>query len=480
MSSKISGIRLAHHIYRVLRLLVGVKVYVIDSASTTNAEEVLQHVKRVIRYVATENRSRRGGVASDNTQVNSVSSQEAAASTTLNNHSFQRCLLYLDGQGRLYNLTLSTHSIGPASRYMEYLTTFSNMEAIIALTILCRSVPCIFNENAIQNLKPAYLSLVLGLVLTEEISLSWLNASMMIRSTPSVSAHTLYSPVGSDTFRRVVLLVLVFAGIAEGTYQSILTAVGILGASILLLANLGARSWYFLNWKPISYNGTGSFVLAYCCAIVTGIAVPFMGHRLIRMGGKGAVEYLIATAFWVAVAFVISDYDGIQKFLVLGSESEVRQSISFVLHNVYGALQSVLCVSHSLIELRIPYLPFRQLCDQNPVNVTVGIWWTVTFLTSLVLVRRIPYRDMAISTSAATIGERLLMEDHASPVGYKVPSLPDFELDPTVANTGLPCVSMSLELLFGVIMAMSIGTILIGLAFTVWDDDVHETIEGTL
>ena len=300
--------------------IVGVKVYVIDAASTSNANEVLQHVKRVIRYVATESRNRRDANSSNDT---ANSSMNQIGNTTTNNESFQRCLLYLDGQGRLYNLSLSTHSIGPVSRYMEYLTTFSNMEAIIALTILCRSAPCIFNENTIQNLKPAYLSLVLGLVLTEEISLSWLNASMMIRSTPSVSAHTLHSPVGSDTFRRVVLLTLVFAGIAEATYQSILTAIGVLGACILLLANLGARSWYFLNWKPIRYNGTGSFVLAYLCAIVTGLAVPFMGHRLIRIGGKGAVEYLIKTAFWVAVAFIVSDYDGIQKFIVFGSESEV-------------------------------------------------------------------------------------------------------------------------------------------------------------
>jgi hypothetical protein len=65
--------------------------------------------------------------------------------------------------------------------------------------------------------------------------------------------------------------------------------------------------------------------VAYLCAIGTGLVVPFMGHRLIRTGGKGAVEYLIKTAFWVAVAFVVSDYDGIQKFLVLGSESEVRR-----------------------------------------------------------------------------------------------------------------------------------------------------------
>jgi hypothetical protein len=156
------------------------------------------------------------------------------------------------------------------------------------------------------------------------MSLSWLNASMMIRATPSISAHSLFSPIGSDTFRRVVLLTLTFAGITQGWFQSILTACGVVGACIILLANLGARAWYFLNWKPMQYNGFGSFVIAYIYAILTGIVVPFMGHRLIRTGGKGAMEYILKTAFFVAVAFVISDYDDLQKFLVVGSESEVR------------------------------------------------------------------------------------------------------------------------------------------------------------
>jgi hypothetical protein len=121
-----------------------------------------------------------------------------------------------------------------------------------------------------------------------------------------------------------------------------------------------------------------------------------------------------------------------------------------------------------------------QLCDQNPVNVTVGIWWTITFVSSLVIVRRMPYRDASTATAAATIGERLLIEDHASPVGYKVPSLPDFEIDPTIANTGLPCITMSTELMIGMAMALSFGTIIIGLAFTSWDDEIHSAIEGTL
>lgn len=174
-----------------------------------------------------------------------------------------------------------------------------------------------------QNLKPAYLALVLGLALTEEMSLSWLNASMMIRATPSLSAHSLFTSVGSDTFRRLVLLILTLAGITQGTLQSVLTFGGIFGACIILPANLGARAWYFQNWKPMQYHGRGSFVLAFLYAVLAGIAFPFMGHRLIRTGGKGAMEHVIRTAFFVAVAFVISDYDAFQKFLVVGSESEV-------------------------------------------------------------------------------------------------------------------------------------------------------------
>jgi hypothetical protein len=88
--------------------------------------------------------------------------------------------------------------------------------------------------------------------------------------------------------------------------------------------------------------------------------------------------------------------------------------------------------------------------------------------------------DDASSASLATIGERLLIDDHSSPVGYKVPSLPDFEIDPTIAITGWPCIPLAAELFFGVVLALSLGTVMIGLAFTTWDDYVHEVVEGTV
>jgi hypothetical protein len=171
--------------------------------------------------------------------------------------------------------------------------------------------------DADPNLKPAYLAVVLGLVLTEEISLSWLNASMLIRATPSVSAHSLTSSPGSDWLRKLVLFTLAFA---SATNHWGLTMAGVVGAMILLLANLGARSWHALGWRPLRYTGLGSFWIAYLLAVGTGLVFPYMGHATIATGGKGAMEYVLRTAVLVAVIFILSDIDELQRFLVVGSE----------------------------------------------------------------------------------------------------------------------------------------------------------------
>lgn len=95
---------------------------------------------------------------------------------------------------------------------------------------------------------------------------------------------------------------------------------GVIGAILLLLANLGARSWHALRWRPLRYTGFGSFWIAYLLAIGTGFAFPYMGHNAISTGGKGAMEYVLRTAIIVAVVFVLSDIDELQNFLVVGSE----------------------------------------------------------------------------------------------------------------------------------------------------------------
>lgn len=69
------------------------------------------------------------------------------------------------------------------------------------------------------------------------------------------------------------------------------------------------------------------------------------------------------------------------------------------------------------------------------------------------------------------------MEDcQASPVGYKVPSLPDFEIDPTLANTGIKWLPMWLEFGFGSLLAAAIGIWMIALALTNWDEYLYSLL----
>lgn len=111
---------------------MGVIVFVLDSSNIQSNEDVVQHIRRVVGFVARENcvLPRNGPLG------------------------FQRCLFYLDQQGRLFNLVLSKHVTGPSGTWMEYLESFSGTEAMVALTVLCRSLPCAANgKKSIQQVK---------------------------------------------------------------------------------------------------------------------------------------------------------------------------------------------------------------------------------------------------------------------------------------------------------------------------------------
>ena len=326
-----------------------------------------------------------------------------------------RCCLFEDEHGRLYNLVISDYSVGPVTEWTALLQTFSGIQAMIAATILCRSFPCAFAKN-IGQLQPALLSLILGLVFKEEVSLSWLNSSMMVRCLPSVSAHTLTAELGSDWLRKIATLLLALAGATTGDLQRYMTIIGIFLFGAILLANLGARAWRFMKWLPIHYTGPFSLTFAYLTSIITGILFPFMGCREIEAGGKPAVESVMISALVVAAVFVLSDIDAIQSFVVLGSET----------------------------------------CPQNEVNLIVGIWWTLTAVSSLFMILRI---KSPVQTPAGE--EHLLIPAQESPVGFKVPDIPDYIVDPNLARKGIQWLSLAVELSFGIVLSLAVGAAII-------------------
>ena len=106
------------------------------------------------------------------------------------------------------------------------------------------------------------------------------------------------------------------------------------------------------------------------------------------------------------------------------------------------------------------------------MNIVVGLWWTWSLIVSLVLVLGIEPPSQWPDEE-----EPLLEEDQASPVGYKVPSLPDFPVDPILEQKGMSFMNVKVEFVLGVVMALVIGGGIIFLAFTDFDENLAERLD---
>mmetsp|Transcript_16121 Transcript_16121/g.46267 ORF Transcript_16121/g.46267 Transcript_16121/m.46267 type:complete len:504 (+) Transcript_16121:66-1577(+) len=340
----------------------------------------------------------------------------------------QRCLLYRDERDRVFNLKVKGESSGLAGQWEAQLLSFSGFEAIVALTVLCRAFPCI-NMDGENGVRPGYLTILIGLVLSEEIGFVLVNVSMLIRGMPSVSAYALNHKVLQDWPRKAVvfLLILASAAPANSATQRWITLAGVVSTISVLAANLGSRAWVHLKINPLAYAGPGAVLLAFLAATFTGLVVPFIGHREVRAGGKAAMEVVLRSAFLSAACFILSDIDAVQQFVIVGSE----------------------------------------MCSQDVVNISISVWFFATLIACTFFVARIKtYRPTPEET------EPILVEDHASPVGYVVPNLPDVNIDPSLGVKGAPCCSLKVYYVVAILLGLAILATLCFMAFSDADDSI--------
>lgn len=340
----------------------------------------------------------------------------------------QRCLLYRDKADKVFNVEIMGETSGLAGAWQNLLLSFSCFEALVAMTVLTRTFPCI-DINGLSGVRPGYLSLILGLVLTEEISQVMLNVGMLVQGRPSVSAYTLKARILTDWPRKLIILSLAIASAApqDSLMQRWTTFAGIALAELVLLANIGSRAWYHMELSPLKYGGFFAPVVAFIMSVFAGLTVPFLGSRQVLAGGKAAMEGVIRNAIFVAILFVVSDIDDVQQFIMVGSDT----------------------------------------CSHDGVNIGVGIWFTVTLITSMWFVAQTKRHKVRPEET-----EPLLEENHASPVGFKVPNLPDVSIDPALNKVGVPCCALGLEFALGVFLALIMGGGIVFTAFTTKDDEL--------
>mmetsp|Transcript_3819 Transcript_3819/g.10024 ORF Transcript_3819/g.10024 Transcript_3819/m.10024 type:complete len:577 (-) Transcript_3819:175-1905(-) len=362
----------------------------------------------------------------------------------------QKCLLYRDYDGRLFNLVLTSEYSYVDAIWRGYFDSFSVVQAAALLMFLTRFLGCAFELETIDKFRQVTLVVILGLVFTEEISFSWTNVALLVRGYPSISAYALTSNVvGTDWLRKLLILIFIISSATtDENFQKVCTLGGIFLTCLVLLANLGSRSWKYLKWRSfrglpcLGNNDTvADPFLAYLVAIFTGICFPFMGHSLVEAGGVAAIEAVIRIALVVAILFILSDYDAFQRLLVLGSET----------------------------------------CNQDYVNFIVGAWWGISLIASLTLLfcrgersdeKFDPHkRDFTFPNDE----EPLLEEETRSPTGYKVPHLPLFPVNPTYAHKGLrSCCSSNklwIEYTLSLLVAVAGGGFICYLGTTKLDDE---------
>lgn len=111
-----------------------------------------------------------------------------------------------------------------------------------------------------------------------------------------------------------------------------------------------------------------------------------------------------------------------------------------------------------------------QGCNQDAVNIFLGIWLSLSLMASTCIAGKVdPIPDYPDE-------EPLLEEDHKSPVGYRVPNLPDFPIDPFQGRRGLLPLPLRVELSIGVLLAATIGAGIVALAYTDWGDETEQTV----
>jgi hypothetical protein len=331
-------------------------------------------------------------------------------------HENQRCILYRNKNGQLFNLTIDDGSSGLASTWKNLLLSFSGLQAMVALSVLTRAFACMNSES---NVKPGYfLGLLIGLVLHEEMSQSVLNVAMMVVGTPSVAAFSLMSGGESDWPRKLAVFTLALAAAqdAGSPTQTICTLLGIAMSMALLAANLGSRAWMHMKWQPIG-NMFGPFtpIYAYLAAILTGIIFPFLGYRQIQTGGAPAIQTIMINCAIVAILFVLSDLNVVQGFLFMGD-----------------------------------------VCDQSIINIALGSWLAMASVTSIFAAKKIA-KPEAVENVEGEI-DMILDEDQTSPVGFKVPNFPDYPIDPVLyREDGLKCFSTNVQTFLGIVVCLGFG-----------------------
>lgn len=287
--------------------------------------------------------------------------------------------------------------------------SYSGWMAIVAIPFLVRviaSFPFGSGDGTAESMamNPLMMLLLFTFVLQNETSHVWLAMSIYVRGSNSVGSHVWRDGGLTDYPRVVLLIILTLATFSNGTVQRILTWTGAILGCLILLCNLGSRSWKKIDLNPIDFNSVFSAPIVILASIFAGFAFPYMGLRAVDSGSDGN-----------------SGKDEVEKIIFHPNGKRGRQNIALASSSaaIIYLLSDVKVVQEAL------GFDFSRL--HGITNFIVGVWLFFSSLVSILLCHR-------LDSSRSKKIEPFLRRDETSPVGWIVPSIPNIVIDPNLSR----------------------------------------------
>lgn len=186
---------------------------------------------------------------------------------------------------------------------------------------------------------------------------------LLVRNTPAHCAYLLQAVIRDDLLRKVCLFSFVLGASTVGWWQTAFKGIGVILACLLLMINIGSRSWYFLDLSSFKRDRIGgNSIMPFLLSIFTGFSLSFLSSRVSASGGQRSIEHIVLSAVVIAVVMIVSSFERFQKLIIMDDEV------------------SDFCLRYSVHT----YALSTQIHEQNNIiNLILGSWWTISLLGSL-------------------------------------------------------------------------------------------------
>lgn len=357
---------------------------------------------------------------------------DAVTGMRLGDTNDEKCMLYTDRMGRVFNVIISGGSEGLANTWSTIESSYAGWLVLVMMPFLIRVVMSFestgYQSSETMALSPFLLLVLFGWVLQNETSHTWLTMNLYVWGSNSIGAYVWHSGALTDYPRILLLLILMLAISAPVTspYHNIFTFAGAILGGLILLSNIGARAWKKAQFNPIDSHYVFTPLIVILASMSTGICFPFIGLRCVQRGTNGA------------------ETSDVENITMNSDGRRARQNIALL------SLVSTAVYLCSDIEDVQNALGFNYFRPTGIVHIIVGSWLLLAGIASMCMCHR-------LDSSTQKRIRPFLQRDESSPVGWIVPTVPNIIIDPSLRKGTMlfPCLSFGSDIFCSVLVALS-------------------------